>query len=292
MGKRVFQLVVIACLGALVAWWISRDEPEPAPVATAPRPRPTVRVEQLPPAQSAPTQENSVTFRLPTMPPPLPEPNAAPLPEGADQISVPRDWFLRGSAARNYELRSDRQKVLSGNFSAVLSSHAKEIQPNLSGSAVQAVLAAPYVGTRVELSAALRPDENIGGDGSLWIYATDPARVVVGYKSVRVSQGGSSREWQRLHIVMDVPWNAEVIAYGFSLQGKGALWIDDAKLVPVDTSVPTTGRENNHQLGVIAQAVSVDGALANPTNMDFEDVHVTRERQPAAPPDEIKGTRY
>ena len=82
------------------------------------------------------------------------------------------------------------------------------------------------------------------------------------------------------------------MAYGFSLQGKGKLWADDVKLVPVDNNVPTTGTQNSHQLGVIAQAVSLDGALANPINLDFEDTLTTRERQPEAPADSIRGTRY
>jgi len=289
MGKRAFQLVTIALLGALIAWWISRDDPEPPPPA-APKPHPTVRVEALPPAPPAP--RDTVTFRLPQMAPPLPEPGSASMPEQDVQFAVPRNWYLRGSAARNYELRSDRTIALSGNFSAVLSSHTKDIQPNLTGSAVQAVLATPYAGTRVELSAALRSDEPRGESGSIWLYVTDPARVVIAYQVARMTPGQIPNQWQRYRVVLDVPWHAEVLAYGFSLQGKGKLWADDVKLTPVDTNVPITGRENNHQLGVIAQAVSLDGALANPNNLDFEDILFTRERQPLAPPDELKGTRF
>ena len=289
MGKRVLQLVVIACLGAFVAWWLASDDPEPPPAP--PQPHPTVRVEPLPPAVPAPAPQGSVTFRLPQMAPPLPESGSAPSPEQA-QFAIPVNWSLRGSAARNYELRSDRQIALSGNFSAVLSSHQKDIQPNLTGSAVQAVLATPYAGTRIELSASLRSDTPRADMGSIWLYVTDPARVVVAYQVARMKPDQAPHQWQRYRVVLDVPWNAEVLAYGFSLQGKGKLWADDLKLTPVDTSVPLTGRENNHQLGVIAQAVSLDGALANPNNLDFEDIQFTRERQPLAPPDELKGTRF
>ncbi len=185
-----------------------------------------------------------------------------------------------------------RSIAFSGNYSAVLSSHDKDVQPNLSGSAVQAVLAEPYVGTRVELSAVLRVEGHRGAGGSLWIYVTDPARVVIAYQIVAMALEQPAGQWARYRIVMDIPWHGEVMAYGFSLQGKGKLWADDVKLAPVDINVPITGTQNSHQLGVIAQAVSLDGALANPINLDFEDTLTTRERQPEAPPDSIRGTRY
>ncbi len=205
---------------------------------------------------------------------------------------MPKNWLLRGSASKNYELRSDGVSAFSGNYSAVLSAHEKDIQPNLTGSAVQAVLAAPYVGTRVEVSASLRSDGARPGAGSLWIYVTDPSRMVIAYQIVPMSRDVPQGQWQRYRIVMDVPWNGEVMALGFSLQGKGKLWADDVKLLPVDDNVPVTGPQNSHQLGVIAQAVSLDGALANPNNLDFEDTLVTRERGPETPPDTIRGTRY
>jgi hypothetical protein len=291
MGKRALQLGLIACLGALLAWWLAPDDDMEASAApSAAAPRPSVHVEVSPPTP-AETRDAPLDYKLPKMAAALPEPEPEPGKE-LPAIYVPKSWQLRGSASKNYELRSDRTIAFSGNYSAVLSSHDKDIQPNLTGSAVQAVLASPYVGTRVELTASLRVEGPRGAAGSLWIYVTDPARVVIAYQIAQMSLAQPQKEWQRYRIVMDVPWHGEVIAYGFSLEGKGKLWADDVKLTPVDVNVPATGKQNSHQLGVIAQAVSLDGALANPTNLDFEDVLATRERQPEAPPDEIRGTRF
>jgi hypothetical protein len=291
MGKRGLPLVFLAVLGALIAWWLSPDEvviPPDAPPRAA-RAAPAVADEPLPRASTSSDAE-SRSFNLPKMSPPARDASAPA--DAPDTISVPKHWLLRGSASKSYELRTERDIVLSGNYSAMLFSHAKEIQPNLSGSGVQAVLAAPYVGTRVQLSAALRMESAREGAGAIWVYVTDPGRVVIAYQIAQMTASQVAGEWGRYRIVMDVPWNAEVLAIGFTLQGRGKLWADDVKLTPVDTNVPVTGKGNNHQLGVIAQAVSVDSALANPTNLDFEDVLVTRERQPPPPPDEIKGTRF
>jgi len=294
MGKRAAQLILIALAGALIAWWLTR-ETEPADR------KPVVRaqvVSQSPAQQSvqadasAPRQSN---FKLPEMPASKPQVKSAAPPAPPPPFGVPKDWHLRGSASKNYELRTDRAIVFSGNASAVLRSHEGEIQPNLTGSAVQAVLAGPYVGQRVQLSLAMRATAPGGNPIAMaWMYVTDPARVVIAYQVVpmRLVADQSKSEWHRYRVVMDVPWHGEVLAYGFSLQGRGSLWVDDVRLTAVDVNVPLTGTQNGHQLGVIAQAVSKDGALANPSNLDFEDILMTRERQEPPPRDTIDGRRF
>lgn len=289
MNNRVVQLVLFALVGAFLAWLLMHED-EPAPDA----PRAIVTPRVVPPAkpmQAEPTPAGSQArsvFQLPKMAPPRAEATAPQ--EKPATIQIPKDWLLRGSASKNYELRSDRDVAFTGNYSALLSAHDKDVSPNLSGSGVQAVLAAPYVGTRVELSAMLR-GEGMRNSGSVWMYVTDPSRVIIAYQVAQMSPMADVGEWTRYRVVMDIPFHGEVLAYGFTLQGKGKLWVDDVHLRAVDNAVAVTGPQNQHQVGVIAQAVSAEGALANPANLDFEDVQITRERQ-APPRDEIKGTRF
>jgi hypothetical protein len=290
MKNRLGQLVLFALVGAFLAWLLMReDEPETEPARTAViRPAATpAKPAEAEPAPSKPAPK--VVFQLPKMAAARGE--EAPPPPKPEGIQIPKDWLLRGSASKNYELRSDQGSAFTGNYSALLSSHDKDVSPNLSGSGIQAVLAAPYIGTRVELSAMLR-GESMRNAGSVWMYVTDPSRVIIAYQVAQMSPTADAGEWTRYRVVMDIPFHGEVLAYGFTLQGKGKLWVDDVHLRAVDNAVPVTGPQNLHQVGVIAQAVSVDGALANPTNLDFEDVQITRERQPPPPPDEIKGTRF
>ena len=296
MNNRVVQIVLVALVGAILAWFLMRDDDEPrSPVRTDVVEEVLQRDRPAPaePPAAAP-ERGKVTFRLPKVaaakgasaaePPPL--------PKRSDTIRVPKDWLLRGSASKNYELRSDLDTVFTGNASALLMSHDKDVSPNLSGSGIQAVLASNYIGTRVELSAMLRAAETRNG-GAIWMYVTDPSRVIIGYQVAQMSPTADPGEWTRYRVVMDIPFHGEVLAYGFTLQGKGRLWVDDVHLRIVDSGiVPVTGPQNAHQLGVTAQAVSADGALANPTNLDFEDVQVTRERQPPPPRDEINATRF
>ena len=291
MKNRVVHIVLVALLGAVLGWWLMRDDdPEPRPRAAATRPAPTPAMPPDPqPAAAAP--RGKITFRLPKVG--TPKPGAAPLPapKPSATIRIPKDWLLRGSGSKNYELRSDLGTVFTGNASAVLISHDKDVSPNLSGSGIQAVLANNYIGTRVQLSAMLR-GEDMRNAGAIWMYVTDPSRVIIAYQVAQMSPTGNPAEWTRYRVIMDIPFHGEVLAYGFTLQGKGKLWVDDVHLRIVDNAIPVTGPQNAHQIGVIAQAVSVDGALANPANLDFEDVQVSRERQPPPPPDEINATRF
>ena len=292
MNNRIVQLVVVAFVGAFLAWLLMRDE-EPAPQAA---PKATVRPVEIPaksaetPPASAGTKDR-VVFRLPKMASASAKGEESPPPLKPEDFQVPKAWLLRGSGSKNYELRSDRETVFTGNYSALLSSHDKDVSPNLSGSGIQVVLAAPYVGTRMELSAVLRGSGTRNG-GSVWMYVTDPSRVIIAYQVAQMTPTADVNEWTRYRVVMDIPFHGEVLAYGFTLQGKGKLWVDDVHLRAVDNNVPVTGPQNVHQVGVIAQAVSADGALTNPANLDFEDIQITRERQPPPPPDEIKGTRF
>lgn len=291
MKNRALQVVLIVLVGAFLSWLFFREDQPPRPVRVGfEKPGPEAQT----PAPAAPASSGSppaVTFRLPKMAPPRVEIRVAPLPEKPTSIRIPNNWLLRGSGSKNYELRSDGNTVFTGNFSAALSAHDKDVSPNLSGSAIQAVLAAPYIGTRVELSAMLR-GEGMRNAGSVWMYVTDPSRVIIAYQVAQMSPASDPGEWGRYRVVMDIPFHGEVLAYGFTLQGKGKLWVDDVHLRGVNSDVPVTGPQNAHQIGVIAQQVSADAALANPSNLDFEDVQITRERQPPPPPDEIKGTRF
>lgn len=290
MKNRAVQIVLIVLVGAILSLWLFREDDPPKKARR-------IVVEEIlpegqpPAAAPAPSSGSSVTFRLPKMAPPKGEVRLHELPAKPTTLRIPNNWLLRGSGSKNYELRSDGDTVFTGNFSAALIAHDKDVSPNLSGSAIQAVLAAPYIGTRVELSAMLK-GEGMRNSGSVWMYVTDPSRVIIAYQVAQMDAGADPLEWSRYRVVMDIPFHGEVLAYGFSLQGKGKLWVDDVHLRAVDNNVALTGPQNKHQIGVIAQQVSADGALANPTNLDFEDVQITRERQPPPPPDEIKGTRF
>ena len=66
-------------------------------------------------------------------------------------------------------------------------------------------------------------------------------------------------DWKRYEIVLDVPEQAQEIAFGLLLTGGGQVWMDDLKFEVVGKDVATTGPS------------STKGALAGPTNLNFEE---------------------
>jgi hypothetical protein len=283
---------MIALTGALLVWWLRREPQTAAPPTVAaaqeaPAPAPTL--EPVTAADKPPARPLAREVRD-TRPPHAPQ-EAAPKPT---PIEVPKDWLLRGSNARSYELRTDLTVALNGHASATLMSHDKDVHPNLSGSAMQALQAAPYLGLRVEYSVATRTDR-WGTSGEVWMYATDPAGAILVYQTVLIRPEpvrGVRGEWHRHRIIMDVPTHADVLAFGFSVRGMGKLWADDVQLSAVDRNVPLTVGDSADPVGVMAQTASSEGALPRASNLDFEYFVVTRDRQAPPPPDTIDGRRF
>jgi len=312
MRSRAIQLVLIIGIGALIGWLVTRDWHARAASEPAPVPGPAVAETLAPggdkvriasvthsaasaaesPARMSAAAAPAITFKLPAMTPPIAPPakrEAPPKPPLGPPQMVPADWLLRGSAPSNYDLRSDRVQVWAGTASALLVSHDKNVHPGQFGSILQEASAAPYLGKRVEFSVSVRAEDR-GSGWEVWFSAIDAGRVVI----VRQMTNGFARndQWARHRVVVDVPWSADAVAYGVSLQGKGSLWIDDARIDVVDTSLPTVGYTLPNQIGVRAQVAAADGPLPAPSNMDFERLVPLEASARDAPADAIDARRF
>ncbi len=259
-------------------------------------PRETSPAELLHDAAAAIAPPPARTFRLPsvavtrpvaaantrTKEEPAKHPRTAPL-------LVPKDWLLRGSAPQNYDLKSDRNEVLSGQASVQLVSHEKDIAPTEFASLMQTISAAPWVGKHVEFSVSTRSRE-MRRDMEVWVRVTDADDAVIEYRQWQTLYG--KPEWKTTSIIVDVPWSAAQIAYGVSLRGVGTLWIDNAQLKALDRSIAVSGTSYPDRLGVIVQVADEGGPLAQPSNMDFEEVVPADERFRQVPEDELGRARF
>lgn len=284
---RVWQIAILVVLGAVVVWLLRRPSHEhtttaPAAASVATPPAPAAPSEAVPPPPSRP-------FKLPMPAVPMRASESEPVKAPPESVSVPKDWLLRGSGAPDYNVKSDRVEVLSGLASVRLASQKKDISPSEIGSLMQTIVGGPWAGTRAEFTVSVK-SFSMRRNIDVWARVTDEARTVIEFRHAQSDYGPLG--WQRYSIVFDVPPTAAEIAYGVSLRGVGALWVDDAHLQGVNRTVAATGEASSEKLGVVAQEADENGPLAGPSNMDFEDTRLLTETFRKVPQDELGRTRF
>jgi hypothetical protein len=206
---------------------------------------------------------------------------------------VPVGWLLRGTAPQNYDLLSDRKQVLSGEASALLKSHEGSISPGLGGSILQTASAAPFLGKRVEVSAYLRAEEVRDHAVALGFTASDANDLLLASDTTQRQFPKITSDWTRVSLVIDVPWAAAKVRYWVGLGGKGAVWVDDVRIIPVDRTVrAVTLSRPPLQIGQPLQPVSDEELFAQPQNLGFEDtVTVDGATLRQAAPPSVTGIR-
>jgi hypothetical protein len=80
--------------------------------------------------------------------------------------------------------------------------------------------------------------------------------------------GAVGDNWARLAIVGDIQSDADVVYFGVAQNGSAPLWADDFRITKVGASTPITATAS--QNAPLFLYVSSSGALAQPTNLDFE----------------------
>ncbi|CAN7149553.1 glyoxalase superfamily protein [Devosia sp. LjRoot16] len=121
---------------------------------------------------------------------------------------------------------------------------------------MQSILADPYRGSRLRLTAELRSEA--AETATLWM-RVDPAEGrYLHFDNLLQRPGGplaGTLGWTERQIVLDVPETAATIHYGFFLRGSGKAWARRFALHPVGVDVATTEPGPRY--------------LSRPTNLDF-----------------------
>lgn len=145
---------------------------------------------------------------------------------------VPTAWNLGNEA--EFSLLSDDSAPLEGRSCAKLS--ALGPNPAGPGSMTQIVNAAPYGGKRLRMTAIVRT-KGVSGWAGIWMRVDrkDGAAVALDNMINRPIKGNS--DWNLYDVVLDIPKDAGVVAFGALLNGPGEMWIDDVRLETVSLDV-------------------------------------------------------
>ena len=169
---------------------------------------------------------------------------------------LPKGWGLAGSNPKGYTVALDESIKKSGANRARLQAPSKT---EGFGTLMQAVLADPYRGKRLELTGFIKSQDVLSYAG-LWMRIDGPSHLIaLDNMSDRPITG--TTDWNRYSVVLDVPDNASAIAFGVLLNGSGQAWLDNVELKVVGPDVPVT-REGRARGAM--ELVEV------PINLDFD----------------------
>lgn len=168
-----------------------------------------------------------------------------------------KGWFLSGSDPFNYEMGIDREVVHQGKASGYLKSKTVLDAANFA-TMMQQFKAKHYVGKRIRLSAFLKT-EAVESFASMWMRVDDSNGDVLQFDNMCNRPIKGTTTWNLYSIVLDVPEDSSVIAFGIILSGQGHVWADQFTFDEVDKNVPTTNLEIDSDL------------MEEPINLTFEE---------------------
>ncbi len=175
---------------------------------------------------------------------------------GAFGAETPKGWFVAGSHPRDYEMRVDRDAFHTGKASA----HLKSIAAKTSGfgTLMQTFKADAFRGKRVRMSGYAR-SKDVSDWAGLWMRVDGTRGEALAFDNMQQRPIKATSDWTKYDIVLDVPAQAEQVACGLLLTGKGEAWMDDLKFEVVTKDIPTTARNTGKELPEA------------PANLDFEE---------------------
>ena len=174
-------------------------------------------------------------------------------------FDLPEAWFVAGSKPQCYEMGLVKESSQNGKMSATIKSIKKRIGGF--GTLMQQVYPDKFLGKRIRMSAYVK-SENVKDWSGLWLRVDQAgSNNPLSFDNMQKRAIMGTTDWKKYEIVLDVPTDASLIAFGALLSGTGQIWFDSFSFEIVDASVPTTGfsdpKEKYTQL--------------EPANLDFEE---------------------
>jgi hypothetical protein len=178
---------------------------------------------------------------------------AAPLTPPPPRPDLPEGWFVGGDNARDYEIGRDTNLSHRGKPSAYIRSRVA--QPAGFATLMQSFRADVYRTKRMRLSADVRSEQVIQW-AAIWMRVDGPVPGrYVQFDNMHDRPIKGATDWHEVAIVLDVPPNSTMIAFGLLLRGPGQVWANSFAFSETDGREAPTGRR---------------ALPSKPDNLDFE----------------------
>ncbi|HMK36484.1 MAG TPA: hypothetical protein VK463_15530 [Desulfomonilaceae bacterium] len=168
-----------------------------------------------------------------------------------DAGKLPERWSASQSVPGEYEIRLDKDVFRTGKASVCIRS--KTDNPKGFANFYQEFMAIKYRGRRVHMEAYVKTSIS-AGTAHLWLETYGPEGKRLSLDDMPERRMTGTTGWTKYDLVLDVPKEAQKIAFGFIFSGKGQAWIDDFSFQSVVGNIP----------------VAAPDSLEGPVNLGFE----------------------
>lgn len=174
-------------------------------------------------------------------------------------FDLPKGWIIAGDSPQKYEMGIDKGAGQDGKNVGTI----KSIEQSITGfgTLMQECKASMYAGKKIKMSGIVK-SANVTNWAGLW-FRVDQAGSTqpLAFDNMQDRPIKGTTGWTKYEIVLDVPSNASILAYGALLSGTGQVWFDNITFEVVGVSVKSTGSIDEKIPDYIQDA---------PTNLNFE----------------------
>lgn len=179
------------------------------------------------------------------------------------QAEAPPGWAIHSPTSQAYQSTVTDTDAVEGRYCLVLASdHA---QPHEFGTLMQVAAATPFQGTRIRLSAKIKTES--AQSAWLWLRADRADGRSVAFDNMHDRPVVGTANWSEQSIVLEIPHDAEALAFGVGLSGTGKVYADAFAIEPVSGDVPATAES---RLGVMKGPVNSSLIKPKAENLGFE----------------------
>lgn len=173
-------------------------------------------------------------------------------------FDTPTAWFNAGSKPKSYEMGIEKGVGQNGNNAATIKSIDKQIEGF--GTLMQQCMPDKYLGKKIKMTAFVKT-ENVANWAGLWLRVDQKGtNQPLSFDNMGNRPIKGTTNWTKYEIVLDVPNNASLIAYGALIDGTGQIWFDNITFEIVSDFAPSTSSTG------LKKSPTVD----EPTNLSFE----------------------
>jgi beta-lactamase regulating signal transducer with metallopeptidase domain len=188
----------------------------------------------------------------PAASPSAPQTSAAPV---ATEVAPP-GWWKNGDRTPEYVVGMDPGQLHDGKPSA----YVKSIMPSIPGfgGMMQMCKADKFIGKRLRYSAWMKTEKVKDEGAHLW-FRVDAAGTNTGIQFDNMKDGPKgTTDWKLYSVVLDVPPESTVLAFGFFIVGTGEAWMSGVKIEEVGLDVPSTNTANKKNRMLLDTPVNLD----------------------------------